>query len=317
MQNPPHDYAFYTTCVDSPDGQLISAMQEAAVAVTYETMLAHCRNMLDVAVDLGYERRSTSGHGLTLKNDWAVSYHKSTYAGCPCYYFVWSHIEHIWVKDGCQPKEAYREDPTNILARRNPRDLTAKDLKEIEQLNKGRFDYKFVAVKMGEAGDVDDDDDNNGAAFPTRRNPPSSIRACETFHGDGACEDYTEKQLWMPGPIVLMGDCIDCGYDVTNRRSKKDGRYVHDHKAGVKLYRRADDGERPSKTLAPPRQVFVLGSWLGCTYDDGAGQQELMGSSRIKACTDNGKRLFAIHSTKGCLYVVSGGSFHIRDWMYD
>lgn len=151
-----------------------------------------------------------------------------------------------------------------------------------------------------------------------KRNYNSARTRCETFHGDGgACDDYTDTKLWMPGPIVLMGTAADCGYDVVDQRSKKDGRYVHDHKANVKLYRRARGNERPSRTLSPPSQVFVLGNWLGCTYDDGAVERELAGSSRIKACTDNGKRLFAIHSTKGCLYVISGGSFRIRDWMYD
>lgn len=142
---------------------------------------------------------------------------------------------------------------------------------------------------------------------------------CEVFHGDGgACDDYIDTKLWMPGPIVLMGICLDCGYDVPdNLTSGKSGRYVHDHKSGVRLYRRARRGEPATKTLKPPRQVFVLGNWLGCTYDDGEGEQELLGSSRVKACTDNGQRLFAIHSTKGCLYVISGGSFRIRDWMYD
>jgi hypothetical protein len=151
------------------------------------------------------------------------------------------------------------------------------------------------------------------------RNPPRGVHArCEEFHGDGgACDTYTDTKLWMPGPIVLVGHNVDCGYNVVNRKSSKSGRYVHDHEPGVRLFRRAEKGERPTRTLKPPRECFVLGNWLGCTYDDGDGEQELMGSSRVKACTDNGRRLFAIHSTKGCLYVISGGSFRIRDWMYD
>jgi hypothetical protein len=186
----------------------------------------------------------------------------------------------------------------------NPRELGPADLAKAD----------FSKLAYG--------DEEEGAFVTPVKNPAvrrnrGATGRCETFHGDGACGDVTEKKLWMPGPIVLVGACLDCGYNVTNRRSEKDGRYVHDHKAGVKLYRRADGNERPSKTLSPPRQVFVLGNWLGCTYDDGSGKQELTGSSRIKACTDNGKRLFAIHSTKGCLYVISGGSFRIRDWMYD
>lgn len=203
-----------------------------------------------------------------------------------------------------------------------------KKAREWREVPRGRH-YRYRIVKRNPRGlpmsalaNVDPSrlaygDEEEGAFVKPLKNPGGAVNSCETFHGDGACGDVVEKKLWMPGPIVLMGACIDCGYDVTNRRSEKDGRYVHDHEAGVKLYRRAERNERASRTLSPPRQVFVLGNWLGCTYDDGTGKQELMGSSRIKACTDNGKRLFAIHSTKGCLYVISGGSFRIRDWMYD
>lgn len=101
--NPPHDYIFWTTCVASV-GVLINEMQEQAQDVAYETMRAHCRDLLDVAEQINYERRSTSSHGLTLKNDWSVSYHKSKYCGAPCYYFVWSHIEHVWVRPEDQEK---------------------------------------------------------------------------------------------------------------------------------------------------------------------------------------------------------------------
>jgi len=282
-ENPPLDYSFYTTCVEA-SGVEINQMRETARQISYETMLAHCRDLLDYAASLGYERRSTSGHRLTLKADFHVGYYKGHYGGCPCYYFVWSGIEHIWVKDGCEPyvepDPSYR--PMSLLARRNPQTASLF------------------------------------AETPAQDNPQDVRARCEEFHGDGgACDSHIDTKLWMPGPIVLIGTNVDCGYNVTDRRSIKAGRYVHDHKSGVKLYRRAENGERATKTLTPPRQVFVLGDWLGCTYDDGGEEHELTGSSRVKACTDNGKRLFAIHSTKGCLYVISGGSFRIRDWMYD
>lgn len=182
------------------------------------------------------------------------------------------------------------------------RDLTEADLAKLDVT---KLDYGTRRAKP------------RGVFVEPIRNPDGIIARCEDFHGEGACDDYTDfEAIWMPGPLVLMGTCIDCGYNVNNRKSEKSGRYVHDHEGRVKLYRRAKAGERASKTLKPPRQVFALGNWLGCTYDDGDGERELTGSSRVKACTDNGKRLFAIHSTKGCLYVISGGSFYIRDWMY-
>lgn len=34
--------------------------------------------------------------GLRLKDDWHVSYHRSTYAGCPVCYLVWSGIECVF-----------------------------------------------------------------------------------------------------------------------------------------------------------------------------------------------------------------------------
>jgi len=91
------DYVFETDCVAS-DGESIQEMQDLATDVTYETMLSHCEGMLEYSEELGYERASNRGHGLTLKNDWAVSYHKSFYRGRPCYFFVWSAIENVWVK---------------------------------------------------------------------------------------------------------------------------------------------------------------------------------------------------------------------------
>lgn len=120
-------YIFWTSCVESV-GSLINEMQAESTDATYATMLAHCEGLLEKAEELGYERRSSSGHGLTLKNDWSISYHKSKYCGFPCYYFVWSHIEYIWVRRQDQNAvadcEQYaRENErgrTSLLARHNP-----------------------------------------------------------------------------------------------------------------------------------------------------------------------------------------------------
>lgn len=71
-------------------------MCDAAVDVTYRTVLKHCEGLLDWAKGIGYE---VYGPGLKLKDDWHVGFHKSTYNGKPCYYVQWSGIEHIWVKN--------------------------------------------------------------------------------------------------------------------------------------------------------------------------------------------------------------------------
>jgi hypothetical protein len=129
MENPPRDYIYWTDCVSSV-GELIDEMRdhEDEQEVTYDTMLRHADGLLDWAVDHNFERRSTSGHGLTLKNDWSVSYHRSLYCNVPCYYLVWSGIEHIWIRKGfeeevqdCEEAARAAAPPsTSLLARPNP-----------------------------------------------------------------------------------------------------------------------------------------------------------------------------------------------------
>jgi len=88
-------FHYHTNCVNST-GPRIIAMVDAAISITYRTMLKHCPGLLDWAESVGYERDSRSG--LTLKDDWHVSYHRSRYRGKRCYYVRWSGIEHIFLE---------------------------------------------------------------------------------------------------------------------------------------------------------------------------------------------------------------------------
>jgi hypothetical protein len=63
--------------------------------ITYRTFQKHAKGLTDWAREMGYVRDPQHG-GLSLKNDWHVSYHKSEYDGRPCYYLVHSAIEYIW-----------------------------------------------------------------------------------------------------------------------------------------------------------------------------------------------------------------------------
>ena len=87
-----HAYVFLTSCVASTT-ELIDALTDdnTAVAVDYAEMNAHC-DLRVFEAELGYDPE-----GLQLKNDWHVSFYRSTYAGCPCYYLDHSGIEYIWV----------------------------------------------------------------------------------------------------------------------------------------------------------------------------------------------------------------------------
>ena len=90
-------YRYEICCVDST-GELIDAMKDDAQDVTYRTFRAHCEGVDEWAKSKGYDRRSNQG--LTLKADWAVSYHKGIYDGRPCYFLCWSGIEYIWTEAG-------------------------------------------------------------------------------------------------------------------------------------------------------------------------------------------------------------------------
>lgn len=117
------EYVFWGTCVDSV-GDLIDEMVDDDISreVTYNTMLQNCDGMLERAMDLGYERSSRCGSGLTLKGDWHVSYHKSFYCGAPCYYFDYSGIEQIWILHGWEELVQLCEQKSREEDRRNRRD---------------------------------------------------------------------------------------------------------------------------------------------------------------------------------------------------
>lgn len=91
-------FKYETCCVDAPNGELIDALKENARQISYRTFRRHCEGVDEWAASKGYDRRSDQG--VTLKGDWAVSFHKSTYDGRPCYYICWSGIEYIWTKEG-------------------------------------------------------------------------------------------------------------------------------------------------------------------------------------------------------------------------
>lgn len=88
---------FETTCVNS-DGPSINNMTKRAREVTFRTLQRVLGSSFkEMQAQLGYDVGAQRG-GLRMAKDWAVSYWKSVYRGRPCYYFVWSHIEHIFVE---------------------------------------------------------------------------------------------------------------------------------------------------------------------------------------------------------------------------
>ncbi len=93
------EYYFKTDCIHS-DSESINKMRDQAIKISYKTILRHCNNLKEIATNLNYDLRKNAknSHGITLFNDWAVSFYKSKYRNEPCYYFLYSGVEFIWTK---------------------------------------------------------------------------------------------------------------------------------------------------------------------------------------------------------------------------
>lgn len=81
-----------TTCVDST-AKSITDMVDSSREITCKTFFRHV-DRKEVSLMLGYSLHKL--RGLTIRDDYTISYHKSKYRGKPCYYLVWSAIEYVF-----------------------------------------------------------------------------------------------------------------------------------------------------------------------------------------------------------------------------
>lgn len=96
-------FVFWTDCISSTYEQ-ITEMREQMEDSSIEEMRENCEEFEEKVRELGYDE------DFTIDNDWHVSYYKSFYDGCPCYFFVWSGIEYIWVDVDCM-QSGVKENP--------------------------------------------------------------------------------------------------------------------------------------------------------------------------------------------------------------
>jgi hypothetical protein len=91
-------YDYFKSCCDFEPSEVddLNSMIDENINVTLATIRKHCSGFTDWTMGLGYEKDSRKG--LTIANDWAVSYHRSKYKGQRCYYVRWSAIEYIWLQ---------------------------------------------------------------------------------------------------------------------------------------------------------------------------------------------------------------------------
>ena len=91
-----HSYCFIGACPDLT-GPFVNYIQDHEQGVTYDTRVRHVDldQLNQFKQSVGYGRWES---GLTMKNDWHISYHRSrTPSGRTVYYFVWSHMEYVYV----------------------------------------------------------------------------------------------------------------------------------------------------------------------------------------------------------------------------
>jgi hypothetical protein len=98
---PDKTWAYLTNCTDCPGGDAgdaISDMTAEAIEIDRTRFLRYVNtdSLKRVEEILGYDKHAAQG--LTMAQDWHVSYWLGHFRGAPCVYFDWSAMEFIFTK---------------------------------------------------------------------------------------------------------------------------------------------------------------------------------------------------------------------------
>jgi 8-oxo-dGTP pyrophosphatase MutT (NUDIX family) len=104
-----HRYRYACNCVSGPhgragDGRAIHEMTDIASDITYEQFVraVDINDLRNIFGMYNWSRRDTGQ--LRMRDDYAVSFHRSRWRGIPCIYVDHSRIEYIFTIDGKRPK---------------------------------------------------------------------------------------------------------------------------------------------------------------------------------------------------------------------
>ena len=86
----PFKYSFNCVGISQNEVCHLHKMIDEAKDIAWETFAKVC-DYVDI------ESKVIGNNGIKLKNDWAVSFHSSTYKGKKCYYFRHSSIEYVFL----------------------------------------------------------------------------------------------------------------------------------------------------------------------------------------------------------------------------
>jgi len=89
---------YLVSCVDLPRGKVkyLNECIDNAIDITYRTFMEHVNQAQVRELFPFYEWKPGRQPGLRLKDDFAVSYHRSKFMGKICYYMRHSAIEYIF-----------------------------------------------------------------------------------------------------------------------------------------------------------------------------------------------------------------------------
>lgn len=96
---------FLADCVGA-DGDEVNAMRDTAIEITLATFRSYIHRdaYTELLAYFGYPRRNGK-NSFCIKNDWHVSYHRSTFRTLPCVYMRHSGIEHIYTANAQKKSE--------------------------------------------------------------------------------------------------------------------------------------------------------------------------------------------------------------------
>ena len=92
-----HEFNYETCCLEAKALDL-APMIDNCIDITYRTFMENIntKQLRQIIPHYATDKRN----GLTIKDDWAVSYHRSHYRGKLCSFICWSSIEYIFTKGG-------------------------------------------------------------------------------------------------------------------------------------------------------------------------------------------------------------------------
>lgn len=175
---------------------------------------------------------------------------------------------------------------------------------------------------------VDPDDDFNWAVTPTSINPAptpgkKALEMYEAFNG------YRPKKVGVfpasfriPTTVALAGEAVEVLYrsskldPTTRQKPKRPIDYIHDHDAGVKVYRTDLEGNerRVPDFITGVNELVLLGECLGLAYATDGEETEMQVAKPYPELytIPSGKALLVVQDKRHVVALIWGGRLGVE-----